>query len=67
MILVHVVLPIDFQIDGLAMLDAIRSKTLEKLKKAHFATALDMIFTTDVLWGAPAKQIGEKQDMLHEV
>ena len=67
MVLVHVVLPIEFQVDGLAMLDAIRSETLEKLKKAHLATALDMIFTTDVLWGAPAKQIGGKKDMLHEV
>ena len=66
MVLVHVVLPIDFQIDGLTMLDAIRNETLESLKKAHLATALDMIFTTDALWGAPAKLIAEEKEMRPE-
>ena len=66
MVLVHVVLPTDFQVDGLAMLDAIRRETLEKLKKAHLATALDMVFTTDALWGAPAKLIVEEKGMRPE-
>jgi cation diffusion facilitator family transporter len=66
MVLVHVVLPIEFQIDGVAMLDAIRSETLAKLKEAHLATALDMVFTADALWGAPAKLIAEGKDIYTE-
>jgi cation diffusion facilitator family transporter len=55
MVLVHVVLPTDFQVNGLPMLDALRAETLDKLQDAHPATALDMIFTADPTWGAPAK------------
>lgn len=54
MVLAHIVLPADFQIDGLPMLDALRVKTLGELKKVHPATALDMVFTADPDWGAPS-------------
>jgi len=54
MVLVHVVLPSDFHIDGLPMLDGYRSMTLKNLQDAHPATVLDMTFTADESWGAPA-------------
>ena len=56
MVLAHVVLPVEFQVDGLPMLDAVRAETLEKLRAAHLATVLDMVFTADPDWGAPAGQ-----------
>ena len=56
MVPAHVVLPAEFQVDGLPMLDAVRAETLEKLKAAHLATVLDMVFTADPGWGAPAGQ-----------
>jgi cation diffusion facilitator family transporter len=55
MVLAHVVLPTDFQIEGLPSLDAVRAETLKELKTAHLATVLDMVFTADPIWGAPAK------------
>ncbi len=54
MVLVHLVLPSDFRVEGLPSLDAIRAKTLAPLREAHPATFLDMIFTADPQWGAPA-------------
>jgi predicted Co/Zn/Cd cation transporter (cation efflux family) len=36
------------------MLDAVRTETLKELKTAHLATVLDMVFTADPVWGAPA-------------
>jgi cation diffusion facilitator family transporter len=54
MVLAHVVLPEDFQVDGLPTLDAVREKTLKELKKAHGATVLDIVFTADPVWGAPS-------------
>lgn len=56
MVLAHVVLPAEFQVDGLPMFDAVRAETLEKLKAAHLATVLDIVFTADPGWGAPAGQ-----------
>ena len=53
MVLVHVVLPIDFKIEGLPQLDKLRTNALEKPKQAHTATALDMVFTADPQWGTP--------------
>ncbi len=37
------------------LLDAVRAETLKELKTAHLATVLDMVFTADPIWGAPAK------------
>ncbi len=54
MVMAHVVLPAEFQFDGLAMLDAVRAATLKELKATHLATILDMVFTADPAWGAPA-------------
>lgn len=56
MVLAHVVLPVEFQVDGLPVLDAVRAETLEKLRAAHLATELDMVFTADPDWGAPGGQ-----------
>lgn len=53
MVLAHVVLPSDFQVDGLPFLDAIRAETLDELKKSHSDSVLDMVFTADPEWGAP--------------
>ena len=54
MVMVHLVLPADFHIEGLPSLDAVRIKTLNELKNAHLATVLDVVFTADPTWGAPA-------------
>jgi predicted Co/Zn/Cd cation transporter (cation efflux family) len=59
MVLAHVVLAVDFQVESLVQLDVLRAKTVEELKKEHLATALDMVFTTDPLWGAPSGLIAE--------
>lgn len=53
MVLAHVVLPSEFQVDGLPTLDAVRAETLKELKTTHLATVLDMVFTADPVWGAP--------------
>ena len=54
MVMAHVVLPAEFQVNGLPMLDAVRAATLKELKATHLATVLDMVFTADPVWGAPA-------------
>lgn len=53
MVLAHVVLPADYQFEGLQHLDGLRVKTLEELKKVHTDTVLDLVFTADPKWGAP--------------
>jgi predicted Co/Zn/Cd cation transporter (cation efflux family) len=53
MVMAHVVLPTDFQVEGLPSLDAVRDETLKELKTAHLATVLDIVFTADPAWGAP--------------
>ena len=52
-VLVHVVLPADFNSNGLPELDAIRAQTLEALQAAHAGSFVDMVFTADRAWGAP--------------
>jgi cation diffusion facilitator family transporter len=54
MVMAHVVLPTDFQVEGLPALDALRAETLKELKSMHLATVLDMVFTADPVWGAPS-------------
>jgi predicted Co/Zn/Cd cation transporter (cation efflux family) len=56
MILVHVVLPADYPVDGLPTVDAIRAATLKQLQAMHPETTLDMVFTADPFWGAPTGQ-----------
>ena len=56
MVLVHVVLPSDYAPGPLASLDALRMSTLERLREAHLATLLDMVFTADEKWGAPLSE-----------
>jgi predicted Co/Zn/Cd cation transporter (cation efflux family) len=53
MVLVHVVLPSDYAPGPLTSLDALRMSTLERLREAHLATVLDMVFNADEKWGAP--------------
>jgi cation diffusion facilitator family transporter len=52
----HVVLPADFHIGNLSTLDNTRERTLMELKKIHPSTMIDMLFTADRCWGAPASQ-----------
>ena len=58
MVLVHVVLPTDYKLDGLRRLDEVRAKTQAALENAHVATILDMLFTADRQWGAPLSDGG---------
>ncbi len=58
MVLVHVVLPSDFTIESLDVLDAVRLKTHEELRRFHVATVVDLLFTTDRQWGAPLSDGG---------
>jgi cation diffusion facilitator family transporter len=53
MVTAHVVLPDDARIEGIAALDGVRAKTLERLQSEYAATILDMVFTTDPAWGKP--------------
>ncbi len=54
LILAHVVLPADFRIDNLQVLDSYRGKTQAQLEDQHPDTWLDMLFTADPKFGAPA-------------
>lgn len=54
MVLAHVVLPADFEVEILPKLDAIRLRTLQALRAEYPAVFLDMLFTADRQWGAPA-------------
>ena len=58
MILVHVVLPTDYQPAGLSALDAVRQRTYDALRGAHVATIVDVLFTADRQWGAPSSDGG---------
>ena len=58
LVLVHVVLPTDFELEGLSQLDKIRAQTQEDLSKAHVATIVDVLFTSDRQWGAPMSDGG---------
>ena len=58
MVLGHVVLDTDYRPDRLSDLDAVRARTYEALRKAHVATIVDALFTTDRRWGAPLSDGG---------
>lgn len=53
MVLAHVVLPGSFRLESLSALDAIRERSQARLRETHLATILDMVFTSDRVWGAP--------------
>lgn len=53
MVLAHVVLPDSFHITSLAELDRIREDCQRRLRDAHLATIVDILFTSDRYWGAP--------------
>lgn len=57
-VLVHVVMPADYDPGRLNPLDAIRTQTYQALRKAHVATVVDMLFTADRRWGAPLSDGG---------
>lgn len=52
-VLAHVVLPANYRVESLAAFDAVRRDCTQSLQQAHPATILDMLFTSDRLWGAP--------------
>ena len=59
MVLVHVVMPSDHQLDkGLNSLDEIRLQVEDALCQAHVATIVDILFTADRRWGAPLSDGG---------
>lgn len=53
MVMAHVVLPANFEIEKLSQLDAIRHQTLMRLEKNHAPVEIDLVFTADPQWGAP--------------
>ncbi len=59
-VVAHVVLPEDFRVDGLAELDAVQAKTLNRLIEEHPETSVDLVFTADPSRGAPAAERSEK-------
>ncbi|MDJ0982823.1 MAG: cation transporter [Kiloniellales bacterium] len=58
MVLIHVVLPTDYEPSRLTFFDAIRTEMYQALRKAHMATVLDLVFTADRQWGAPISDGG---------
>jgi cation diffusion facilitator family transporter len=52
MVLAHVVLPDDYRIESLPMLDRLRADTLARLQAMRPATMIDLVFTSDPHWGA---------------
>lgn len=53
MVLAHAVLPASHRVDSLSSLDAVRAIAEARLREAHLATILDLVFTADRRWGAP--------------
>ena len=52
MVMAHVVLPTDFQVDGLPSLDAVRAETLKELKQ-HIWRQFSTWYLPPILPGAP--------------
>ena len=53
-VLVHAVMPSDYAPRSLAEQDALRQGILDRLTKDHAGTVLDLVFTADRSWAAPA-------------
>ena len=47
LLLVHVVLPGDYEPGPMASMDTIRRQTYQALRKDHVVTAVDIVFTAD--------------------
>lgn len=56
-VLIHVVLPEDYPATDLSLLDQQREKTLAALKEAHGMIMMDVIFTKQRRWAAPASHM----------
>jgi len=54
MVLAHAVLPESHRVESLSSLDVVRADAEARLRDAHLATILDLVFTADRRWGAPA-------------
>lgn len=55
-VMVHVVLAAEHELESVASLDELRESTFEKLTDQHPQVVLDMLFTVDRKWGAPAAE-----------
>lgn len=53
MVLAHAVLPASHRVESLRSLDALRADAQARLREAHLATILDLVFTADRRWGEP--------------
>lgn len=53
MVLAHAVLPASHRVESLTSLDAVRADAEARLREAHLATILDLVFTADRRWGEP--------------
>lgn len=58
MVLAHIVLPDDYELNDLGSLDALREKIYAGLRDAHAVTIADVLFTTNRKWGAPLSDGG---------
>ncbi len=56
---IHVVLPTDFRIGGLAELDAVRVRLDRAVRGVHGNAVVDAMFTADERWAAPKAGDGE--------
>lgn len=52
-VMAHVVLPEDFGVESLSVLDEVRASTLRRLAEQYPEVVLDMLFMVDRAWGAP--------------
>ena len=52
-VIVHVVLPADWQVDGLRDLDVVRERIERSVRVEHPRLLLDVVFTADPYWAAP--------------
>jgi len=53
MVLAHAVMRADYRVESLSSLDQVRADAEARLRDAHLATILDLVFTADRRWGAP--------------
>jgi cation diffusion facilitator family transporter len=50
----HVVLPKDYKVEDLALFDSLRDEAQSALVALHETTIVDLLFSADPKWGAPA-------------
>jgi len=56
-VMVHVVLPEDYPATELSLFDQQRERTLQALKATHGMVIMDIVFTKQRRWGAPASHM----------